>query len=360
MSAGSGLAIGQRACPELAAEAVGIALQAAGWQHAATVLLFLTPEFAHSVEPALRAAARAAGTTQVWGCTGFGIFTEQDWVVDAPAAAVLLLDSAWTLRPATQLAGDALRLTLAAPNAINTTWLDAAMPRLGGVAGDATGTGPFKVWTHGRVIEEGRVDVGLSGGTLAWVVSQGLQVISPILTVDAVRGFEVCRLNGQPALPQLLAGLPADMGGVPPLYTVMAGLPWPGATDADAYHVSPVIALDRRAGSVTLSSRLQPGDRLFWGLRQPEAAAAQMHRQMAQLRAARQPSPDFLLVFSCMGRGPYFYGGRDEDWLALRAAFPGVPLLGFYGNGEIAPDGLGSRLLQYALVAVAGYGDRGV
>jgi len=51
-----------------------------------------------------------------------------------------------------------------------------------------------------------------------------------------------------------------------------------------------------------------------------------------------------------MGRGPYFYGGVDRDLLLLKEQFPGMPLIGFYGNGEIAPVNGVSELLQYSAV----------
>ena len=47
--------------------------------------------------------------------------------------------------------------------------------------------------------------------------------------------------------------------------------------------------------------------------------------------------PEFALMFSCIGRGPFFYGGEDRDLLALRERFPGLPILGTYGSGQLAP-----------------------
>jgi small ligand-binding sensory domain FIST len=42
-------------------------------------------------------------------------------------------------------------------------------------------------------------------------------------------------------------------------------------------------------------------------------------------------------MFSCIGRGPYFYGGEDRDLDILRERFPKLPILGTYGTGQIAP-----------------------
>src|SRR5664279_2897217 len=90
MKVASGLAIGREANPNLAAQAVKQAMQAADITIASSVLLFLTSEFARDPEPALRAASKAASCTQMMGCSAPGIFTEQDWIVDAPAAAAMV------------------------------------------------------------------------------------------------------------------------------------------------------------------------------------------------------------------------------------------------------------------------------
>lgn len=83
-SAASGLSHGHRALPEHAEKAVKQALAKAGLERANAILLFLTPEYAANPEPALRAAARAGGCMQVVGCTGAGILTEDEWVLDSP------------------------------------------------------------------------------------------------------------------------------------------------------------------------------------------------------------------------------------------------------------------------------------
>src|SRR4030066_1499212 len=88
--AASGLSHGHRALPEHAEKAVKRALAKAGLERANALLLFLPPEYAANPEPALRAAARAGGCLQVVGCTGIGILTEEEWVLDSPGAAALV------------------------------------------------------------------------------------------------------------------------------------------------------------------------------------------------------------------------------------------------------------------------------
>ena len=42
-------------------------------------------------------------------------------------------------------------------------------------------------------------------------------------------------------------------------------------------------------------------------------------------------------MFSCIGRGPLFYGSEDRDLQAYVESFPGLPLIGAYGTGQIVP-----------------------
>ena len=42
-------------------------------------------------------------------------------------------------------------------------------------------------------------------------------------------------------------------------------------------------------------------------------------------------------MFPNIGRGAEFFNGRDRDLEIFKEIFPEVALIGFYGNGEIAP-----------------------
>jgi small ligand-binding sensory domain FIST len=67
------------------------------------------------------------------------------------------------------------------------------------------------------------------------------------------------------------------------------------------------------------------------------------------------PAPAFGLCFPCMSRGPYFYGSVDRDLEVITRRFPGMPLIGFYGNGEFANIDHENRLLQYSTVLALHY-----
>lgn len=355
MKVATGLATSPTAGEELAYQAVSAAMGKAGLSIASSVLLFLTPEFAREPQPALRAAARAASCTQIIGCSAAGIFTEQDWVLDTPAAAAMVVGEGVSLELVHQAQGEDLLLTLAAPNAIHTEWLDKPGQRFGGVSGDATGQGPFCVWQGGKMAQLGRCEVAVHGANGVVGVSQGVRSLSQQpFEINQANNFDVQKLAGQPALNTLMRDLPLSLRDEKlPLHLLMAGITYGDPVHAMAegrFRTSPIIAVDPQLGSVTLSVRPETGEQLFWAMRQPLAAERDMRLTVENLHHALQGAPDFGLCFPCMGRGPYFYGGVDLDLQILQKRFPGMPLIGFYGNGEFAPFNGSNQLFQYAAV----------
>lgn len=357
MTIATGLATAPVAEPQLAAQAVKAAMEKAGLTIANSVLLFLTPEFARDPQPALLAASRASSCTRIIGCTAAGIFTEQDWVLDTPAAAAMVFGGGISLAPARQPQADDLILSLAAPNAINSAWIGEPGRRFGGVSGDATGQGPFKVWSGARTTEGGRSETMLAGATGVIGVSQGIRALSGPLEITQASGYDVVTLGQQPALNVLTRELPFDLRAHDnlPLHLLLAGIIDDGGDLATAigegrFRLAPIISANDDDRSVTLSAQLNPGERMFWAVRQPLAAERDMRLTLDNLQQELGNSPDFGLLFPCMGRGPYFYGGVDRDLDLVRRRFPDLPLIGFYGNGEIAPLNGSNQLLQYAAV----------
>ena len=349
------LARGLRPTEDIAHQAVAAAMERAQLTHANSVLLFLTPEFARDPQPALRAASKAANCMQVIGCSAAGIFTEEDWVLDTPAAAAMVFGGGVALAPAHDIADDTLVFSLAAPNAINSAWIKAPGQRFGGVSGDATGQGPFKVWSGAKVSTQGRCETLIQGAHGLVGVSQGIRALSAPLEITQVSGYDVISLTSQPALNILARELPLEVRDQEhlPLHLIMAGVIFgepEHAISEGRYRLTPIISTNADDRSVTLSSRLAPGDRLFWALRQPLAAERDMRITLDRMDQNMNEPPDFGLFFPCMGRGPYFYGGIDRDLDLVKARYPGMPMIGFYGNGEIGPLNGENEIFQYSAV----------
>lgn len=367
MIAATALAHASRATTGLVGDVVGQAMAKAGLDIAHTVILFLSDDYAHDPESAIRATARSANCVQIVGCTCGGLFTEEDWILDAPAAAAMVVSEPLFAgqHGAQDMPAQGVPdwiFSLAAPNAIDTSWLSHPGRRFGGVAGDATGQGPYKVWVHGRLNDQGRCELPVQGKNWRVGLSQGVRDLTPPVRVTRTSGHDILSVDNQPALFHLARHLPGDLGELQdfPVHLLMAGLVHgdpEGAVAEGRYQAVPVLSANHEARSVTLPILLDQDAHLFWAIRQPDVAEEDMARALADLQIGEQVQPGLGLMFACMGRGPYFYGGVDRDIDQFTRRFPQTPLIGFHGNGEFAHLNGANRLLQYSTVVALRYPD---
>lgn len=352
MKVATSLILGRKATPALAAAAVANAMLKADITVASSVLLFLTSEFADDPQPAITAAAKAASCTQVFGCSATGIFTEEDWVLDSPAAAVMVFGGDVGILSAQHHQTEQALLTISAPNAIDSTWLNDGHARYGGVSGNAVGQGPFSVWQHAKGGNTGKVDAYFTGVNLATQASHGLKMLTKPKKIQQTQGFDIALLDHKPPLIALQKAWKIhnkDSAEIP-LHRLMAVY----ADSAEAirqgdFKQANLISADATTGSVTLAQSLKAEQFLCWGLRDQAAAEADLALTTQQLLHTLGAVPQFGLLFSCLGRGP-FYDGIDHDLKVITQQLPNMPMIGFYGNGEIAHIAGKNQLLPYSAV----------
>lgn len=366
MTVATALIAGNEPQPQLAEEAVRQALgklKAAGASHATSVLLYLTADFARTAQPAILAASRAAECTQVAGATATGLFTEEGWVLDRPAAAAMVFGNELCLRPGQ---GPGPLLGFADSSALPAEWC-AGAPRFGGLHCDSLARSPGPVWNQSRLCADHRLSLQVAGAQVHVETSLGLRLLGDPLAVTQVSGHDLHTLGEQPALDTLLRCLPLELRerNSLPLHQITAVLTDSATNPADALaggrgRLVPLITANNDR-SLTLADRITPGLQLSWAIRQPVAAEQDMRASLERLehrtkRAEAMPggpvlSPAFALAFSCIGRGPYFYGGEDRDLACLTQHFPGLPVLGLYGSSQIVPQSEGGgRLVHNAVV----------
>ncbi len=368
MTVATALVSGNEPLPWLAEQAASDALKRSGLTHASGALLFLTPEFAHhahSAQLSVTAVARTVQSTQVSGGIASGVFTEAGWVVDRPAAAVMVFGDGLALGNDRGAGDEAPALLSYAGDRTPPEWLTsptrfgASISASGSEASPHGATHPLPlVWQQARLNEQQRCSVQILGAQIEIAASSGLQIVSGAQRVEQCNGFDLERLSGQPALRSLLSALPSDLHHrlEQQLYHVVAVvLESPDEAKSafvdGCYRMLPIIAINRDQ-SLTLAAHLAPGERVCWAIRQPDSAEADMRDVLDGLIARRstETSPACALMFSCIGRGPYFYGGDDRDLALLCQRFPGLPVLGTYSTGQIAPSLCGNRLRQNNVV----------
>lgn len=352
----TGIATGGSADASLATTAVNHALEKARLSSASAVLLFLTSEYAKDPSSAIKAAARAAGCTQVIGCSATGIFTEEEWVLDGAAAAAMVFGQSISLNTIAGQHSAGPLMTLAAPSAMNSTWLADSASRYGGVSGDATGYGPFSVWQNGKGATQGYCEVSFKTLQTAVAASHGLKLISAPAKISLAEDYDVLTIDTVSALGHLTsAWLNQDNAAYSsteiPFHQLVAVYADSEQAIVDGqYHVATIIHPQDEHGAVTLSKQLHTTQWISWAVRDANKAQIDIVKTATQLGQQLNQDPIFGLLFSCLGRGPSYYDGSDQDLELIKTLFPGMPVIGFYGNGEIAPILDKNELLQYSAV----------
>ena len=338
MGVATGFAQGPEANTDVVRRAVELAMQGVSSDIANSVLLFLTSAF--QLSPALlRTASRVANCTQVMGCVAPGIFTETNSAIHVPAAAAMVLTGQLALQHQQGEAG--LRLALASADALSTDWQDSDASRLGGLTAPT-----MPVWRHGRVVEQGYTEAAIHGASGHVGLAHGLSRRGEFRPVTAVQGHELVFLGGKPALQTLQQACGLDV----PLNRVAACVAEDEAAAAQGrVNYLPVLGAQEESRSVTLAQPLAAGQWVCWAVREDAEMLGDAESMMRDLKSA-MPEADFGLFFCCLGRSPMLDIGSERDWQLLRKVFPGLPVIGFHGMGEIAPISAASRLLQHSAV----------
>lgn len=339
-------------------------------------LFYLTEAYAPQAEALLADVGQRWPGVQVVGTVGVGIAAGDAEYWNEPALALLLMDL-----PRAQFSVFSGRQPLAETEApAHWTALvhaDPSTPDLAELIGEQAGrTGSGQLFggvasARNRPLQlaNGVYTGGLSGVAFGpWVglvsrMTQGCQPIGPTRSITASERNLVFELDGQPALPALLADL--DMPLDPPeqlvrrLRSVLAGL-----TDAgDRPHgrggqfgvdtrVRHLVGLDPARQAVAVADWVMTGQQLAFCQRDVAAARRDLVRLCAEIReelagdeAEGVPPRQMVgaVYISCTGRGGAHFGGPSAELQILRHALGEVPLVGFFAAGEIA----GHHLVSY-------------
>ncbi|MEO8297769.1 MAG: FIST N-terminal domain-containing protein [Burkholderiales bacterium] len=323
------------------------------------------------------------------GAAGVGIAASGVEYLDEPAVVLMLCDldpasfrvfnGARPLPAAGTLVGDEAWTAL-----VHADGRAPDLPELLRELAGRTGSGYLfggLVSARGRAVQlaEGVFDGGCSGVAfgrgvpLLSRVTQGCQPVAPVHRITAAQGNLVLRLDGQPALPVLLADLgitPDDVrAALPRLRATLAGLSDAGAdvlahrgqfgTDVRVRHL---IGLDPGRQGFALADQVEPGMQLAFCRRDAQAARRDLVRICSEIReevaawgeattaadtlaspathAASPASPAWTLAgalyISCAGRGGPHFGGPSAELELVRHALGDVPLVGLFAGGEIA------------------------
>lgn len=364
--------------------------------HPSLGLLYITDHYAAEAAAILdHLQAELPGVGDWAGTVGVGVCANNAEYIDEPALAVMLCD----------LSVDQYRVfsgvaPLPAGFAPHTALIhaDAQTPDVaeliaemaertatgylfGGLAASRGEAVQFAASGGGNVPGQGGASGVFSGGlsgvafgdgvALVSRVTQGCQPVAPERLINEVDGNLLLIVDGQPALDVLLADLGLDTGRPREALEVVRrtlvglnttdgrGVQRSGHFGADVL-VRHIIGIDPQRRGVAIAEHPQPGQRLAFCQRSPQAARADLMRICAEIREELEPEEVTpataaalaaahedaaphparrvrgAIYISCAGRGGAHFGGPNAELQTVRHALGDVPLVGFFAGGEIA------------------------
>lgn len=215
---------------------------------------------------------------------------------------------------------------------------------LGGLGSAASQPGRACLLVDHEVHQSGALLLACCGNLrLDGLVAQGCRPIGEPLFVTAAENNRIRELDGRPpreVLGDLLTSLGSRDRELFNKRQLFIGLALPGPRQVVGlgdFLVRAVIGLDAESGDLVIGGRASENGVVQFQLRDGEASAADLERQLRRHRESDPAVPAAALMFSCVGRGTSLYGVANRDSGIFHRTFGDLPVGGMFCAGEIGP-----------------------
>ena len=168
-------------------------------------------------------------------------------------------------------------------------------------------------------------------------LTQGCSPIGPRHAITGVQQNVLVTLDGRAALDVFREDIGESMwqdidqlGG-----TLFAGLSV-RATDSEDYLVRNLVGIDPTNKLVAIGDTAREGGRIMFCRRDDSSAAEDMKRMLESIKSGLFCKPRGAVYYSCIGRGASLFGQGSEELSMIQDSLGDIPLVGFFGNGEIS------------------------
>ena len=368
---------------EAAEHATRLAMGNAGIAKADIAIVFATINYQTEYEQLYQAVHANSSCEELVGCTGMSVLTSAGEFEEEPTLAVMVLRGerlsavSFTAKGTesevgkqiqesiqTELREGSLLVIFPDIRAVNPAELikhigsdGASLPVVGAaVSGDGTGAEMYH-WQGTKATEGGVAGLLLSGNFSTEIgVAQGCQPIGKPREVTKADGRVIFELDGEPALENFKGALQLltqddirRSGG-----TVFVGIAMDHTNENPTrgdFLIRNLVGINEQHAAIAISEEVKEGQLIQFHLRNPLAATEEIQVIIAQLaEKTREQPPAFGLYFNCLGRGKGLYGAANHDISVIQEKFPGLPVIGFFGNSEFAP--IGGRNFAHAYTGV--------
>ena len=224
--------------------------------------------------------------------------------------------------------------------------LDRAYPngvKLGGLSSGGGRPGEHRLFCERSVHHRGMVGVALRGNLeVDAIVAQGCRPIGAPMFVTRHQERVIFELDGRPAVEvlQRLFDELSPLERAKAQHSLFIGIvmdPNREVYDAGDFLVRNLVGVDPNSGAIGTAAQLHRNAVVQFHLRDAETSADDL-RALVSEHAQRRRHSAGVLLFSCLGRGQGLYGQPDHDSSLVRELLGArVPIVGFFGNGEIGP-----------------------
>ena len=235
--------------------------------------------------------------------------------------------------------------------------LDFAYPnsiKVGGLASGAHSGGGNVLYINDRIYSNGVVAVALSGNVeVDTIVAQGCRPIGKLNKITKCENTFLQELDGRPPfeiLEELIENA-SDNDRQLIQTSLFLGIemdPLGEEPKQGDFLIRNIIGLDRASGAISIGAFLREGQLVQFHLRDKTMSAEDLNMLLSQYTGLdKSKRASGALLFSCLGRGKHLYGHPNHDTDIFGAKLGGVPLGGFFCNGEIGPVGNTTYLHGY-------------
>ena len=225
--------------------------------------------------------------------------------------------------------------------------LEEAFPEsviVGGLVSGGRVAGSHALFVQADTQTSGVMGVALYGDIqLDPIVAQGARPIGRALMVTRADEHVIYELDGSPAvqvLDHLLRSLSTEERE---LFrrSPMVGL----STSSDSqnvgregYLIRNLLGVDRSTGRIGINAKVGNNQQIQFHVRDAAAAAFELESLLLQYQQQEMDSnASGAVMFSCLGRGSYFFGQKNHDLEMLDRHLGPMPVAGFFCNGELGP-----------------------
>ncbi len=358
-----------------------------------TIILFATSHHRRHYQKILNRVAEITGARQIAGASGAGVLTDEMEIERQAGIAAMALPASSDFAASSFVIPDLQENNFRAgeklghflrQDQINRTEMMLLFPdpfsfqshlffegfeSVGGyvpIAGAAASEdgGEEKTWQFGdgRTFFDSVSGLAFSGKVDCEIgLTRSCQPFGEPLQITRSEGNMIYEIEGRPAYDMLLESIShIEFDNPNQLFQkVFLGMPVRSfQTDFSSnYLIRNIMGINAKKGMLSCVSPVEEGEFVTFTVRDRDLARRDLHHMLTDMRLRFQDKkPAFGFYFNCCARGEMLYGEPNHDIQMIREEFPGLPVVGFFGYGELAPLDHVNHLHQHtgvlAMVAV--------